>query len=81
MIIQFQKDEKTIWLIPVNDDKPVVFYYDSVRINDLCDGKFEVSQQVSICEFLNKVKAAGVDDPNKKLEELLSRGKCTATIV
>ena len=81
MIIQFQKDENTIWLIPVNDDKSVVFYYDSVRINDLFDGKFEVSQQVSICEFLNKVKAAGVDDPNKKLEELLSRGKCTTTIV
>ena len=59
----------------------MVFYYDSVRINDLFDGKFEVSQQVSICEFLNKVKAAGVDDPNKKLEELLSRGKCTTTIV
>lgn len=81
MNIQFQKDENTIWLIPVNDDKSVVVYYDSVRINDLCDGKFEVSQQVSICELLNKVKAAGVDDPNKTLEELLSHGKCTATIV
>lgn len=77
----FQKDKNTIWLIPTGDDRPVKFYNDSVKINDLGDDNFEVEKQVSIYEFLNKVKAANVDDPNKKLEELLNNGRCTAIII
>ena len=81
MDILFKKDNNTIWLIPVNDDKSVVFYYDSVKIHNLGDGNFEMQQQTSIQEILDRVKAAGVDDPNKKLEELLNNGRCTATII
>lgn len=76
-------NDNEIWFIPINEEYShiQVRFYDSVRMIDVGNGEFEVQQQASIREILDRVKAAGIDNPDKKLEELLSRGRCTATIV